>query len=106
MTSFAISITQPAPTTRSAARRRLAAETVGRRRDSTGARPPNSVDINGTAPIKEITVTDAATVSVARLPLLGRIERLIAGPNYSNISDPKRKSLPMSDKRPGLTSSQ
>ena len=56
------------PTTGSAARMRFAAETVGRKRDSTGARPPNSVDIIGTAPIKEITATDAVTVSVTRLP--------------------------------------
>jgi hypothetical protein len=41
-----------APTTRSAARTRFGAETVGRKRDSTGARPPNSVDLTGTAPIK------------------------------------------------------
>ena len=47
---------------------RFAAETVGRKSDSTGAGSPNSVDIAGTAPIKEITVTDAVTVSVTRVP--------------------------------------
>jgi hypothetical protein len=40
---------------------RFVAETVGRKSDSTGARPPNFVDIAGTSPIKEITVTDAVT---------------------------------------------
>jgi hypothetical protein len=58
-------MTQSAPTRLSAAR---ITDTVGRKRDSTGARPPNSADINRTAPIKEILVTDAVTVSVARLP--------------------------------------
>jgi hypothetical protein len=52
------------PTTLSAA----IAETVGRERDSTGARHPTSADITGTAPIREITVTGALTVSVTRLP--------------------------------------
>jgi hypothetical protein len=41
---------------------------VGRKMDSTGAQPPNSADLAGTAPIKEITVTDAMTVNVTRLP--------------------------------------
>ena len=80
-TSFAISITRSAPTTLSAARIRFAAETVGRTRDSTGARPPNTADITGTAPIKEITVTDAVTVNVTLGRLrLGGIERLMAEP--------------------------
>jgi hypothetical protein len=57
---------------------RFVAETVGRKRDSTGARPPNSVDITGTAPIKEIMVTDAVTVSVARLPS-ARWDRAVNG---------------------------
>ena len=42
------------------------------------ARPPNSVDITGTAPIKEITVTDAVTVSVTRVPS-GQWDRAVNG---------------------------
>jgi hypothetical protein len=45
-----------------------------------GARPPNCTDITGTAPIKEITVTGAVTVSVTRLPSAHGTERLMAGP--------------------------
>jgi len=62
--SFSISITHSTPRTRSVARMSFAAETVGPKKDSTGARPPNSVDITGTPPIKGITVTDAVAVSV------------------------------------------
>jgi hypothetical protein len=57
---------------------RFAAETVGRKSDSTAARTPNSVDITGTAPIKEITVTDAVTVNVTRPPS-ARWDRAING---------------------------
>jgi len=98
--SFSISITHSTQRTRSVARMSFAAETVGPKKDSTGARPPNSVDITGTPPIKGITVTDAVAVSVTRLPSaqwrrlnfdLVRYHRSIGGP--------KQKSLLMSGNR-------
>ena len=49
----------------------------GRKRDSTGP-TSESVDITGTAPIKEITVTDAVTVNVTRPPS-ARWDRAVNG---------------------------
>jgi hypothetical protein len=97
------------PMTRSAARTRFAAES--RKRDTTAARPPDSVavDIIGTAPMKEITVIDAVAVSVPRLPSAQWNRGLMAGLNldlaryHSSIGGLKQKSSPMSGNRRGPT---
>ena len=98
--SFSISITHSTPRTRSVARMSFAAETVGPKKDSTGARPPNSVDITGTPPIKGITVTDAVAVSVTRLPSAQwRRLNFDLVRHHRSIGGPKQKSLLMSGNR-------